>query len=113
MASNVSGPRFKPLGEQNGRWHNLELIVTPTEVTARWDGQTFVTMVDSIQGRINEMVKSHPPQLAPNRRGFAPTFAARGGLGIYVNMGFASFRALTVTPIREIDPQSAPQPREG
>ena len=93
------GPRFKPLGEWNGCWHDLELVVTPGRVTARWDGQPFSATAGEIQGRIASTYAMFPPPAGRVGKGYVPRFETRGGLGLYVLRGFASFRAVTVTPL--------------
>ena len=96
----VTGPRFKPLGQSNGRWHDLEIIVTPETVTARWDGQTFAKATPDLQKDINrDLITYPPPPGAPLRAGFLPAFRPRGGLGLFVFLGSASFRAVTVNPL--------------
>jgi serine/threonine-protein kinase len=96
----TNGPLFKPLGEYNGRWHDLEVTVTPASVTARWDGQPFSTATSGIQENINTDLTLFPPTPSgPLRPGFVPEFRARGGLGLYVWRGSASFRSVKVTPL--------------
>jgi hypothetical protein len=84
----------------NGRWHDLEVSVTPETVTARWDGQTFAKATPDIQKDINRFLTLYPlpPGVLP-RVGFLPTFEPRGGLGLFVFRGSASFRAVTVNPL--------------
>jgi hypothetical protein len=94
------GPLFKPLGENNGRWHDLELTVTPEGVAARWDGQQFSITTQDIQKNINLDLTTYPltPVGAPGR-GYLPQFRTGGGLGLYVWRGSASFRAVKLTPL--------------
>jgi serine/threonine-protein kinase len=96
----VPGPRFEPLGESNGRWHDLEVTVTPSEVTARWDGQAFSTRTETVKNGLSRFMKLSPPKPGgPVPMGFVPIYDPRGGLGLYVYRGLASFRAVTLTPL--------------
>src|SRR5262249_45222639 len=96
----ASGPRFKPRGEKSGKWDDLELVVTPEEVTARWNGQPFTVTTSDIQRKFDMDMKVFPPAPgSPVKRENIPQFDARGGLGLYVYRASASFRQVTVTPI--------------
>jgi serine/threonine-protein kinase len=92
----TGGPRFKPHGERNGLWHDLEVTVTPGRVTARWDGQAFSRTPSEIQKAVNLQLTSSPIPLAGP---FRPQFSPRGGLGLLLWKGSASFRSVTVTPL--------------
>ncbi len=101
----ANGPRFDPLGEKNGRWHDLEVIVTPASVTARWNGQSFSMATAEIQRRVDMQMKRFPPApTSPLRRGPRPKFETRGGLGLFVTGGSAAFRRVTVTPLQTPHP---------
>jgi hypothetical protein len=96
----TGGPTFKPFGQNNGLWHDLEVIVTPESVSARWNGQPFSTTPSVINHDVNRILTMYPLVLnGPLQQKFRPTFGARGGLGIYLWRGSASFRAVTVTPL--------------
>jgi serine/threonine-protein kinase len=96
----ASGPRFKIRGEENGHWYELELTVTPEGVAVRLDEQNFFVATRDIQKNLRADFGHYPPpkvgQLAP---GSFPEFRGRGGLGLYVWRGSASFRSVTVTPL--------------
>jgi serine/threonine-protein kinase len=95
----IHGPRFKPHGERSGIWHDLELTITPERVTAQWDGQPFGLATTDYRDQIHMQLKAFPPPpVAPLPKDFLPPFEARGGLGLYVYRGSASFRAVTITP---------------
>ena len=96
----AAGPRFHPLGEQNGVWHDLEITVTPEGVTARWNGQSCSISTAQLESDIATDVERSTLPAGALPRGFRPKFDARGGLGLYVRRGSASFRAVTVTPLR-------------
>jgi serine/threonine-protein kinase len=96
----IDGPPFKAVGETNVPWHHLELIVTPERVTARWDGQPFGMDAAKLRDNIHwDLTTYPPPPGARLPRGFVPPFEERGGLGLYVFRGSASFRAVTITPL--------------
>jgi serine/threonine-protein kinase len=95
----VAGPRFKPHADTASPWHVLEVTVTPTTVTARWDGQPFSLATATIQQAIDKETTPEPPPGGPLLRGLQPAFVARGGLGFYVWKGSASFRDVHVTPL--------------
>lgn len=95
----VAGPDLLQLGEGNGRWHDLEVTVTPELVSARWDGQPFEISTARIQEIIDVHLTRFPPRAeSPLARGFSAEFNPRGGLGLYIWRGSASFRAVTITP---------------
>ncbi len=91
-----AGPRFRALGEDNGRWHRLELDVTPQGVTARWNGQPWTWTAAAAEKSLDEVLKMWPESRLP--RGYRPTFGGGRGLGLYIQRGSASFRNVTVTP---------------
>jgi len=98
--ASLRGPEFKNLGEFNGVWFDLEVTVTPEEVTARWNGRPISTTPAAIQANVDDTLTtfpSHPGDLIPPA--FFPAFDPGGGLGFYIFKGSASFRAVTVTPL--------------
>jgi eukaryotic-like serine/threonine-protein kinase len=95
--SGTTGPHFKPLGTRSGVWHDLKVTVTPEIVTAQWNDEPPFSMTRS---RIEESVTralSTPLEPKPARPDFVPTFSARGGVGLYLRKGSASFRSVTIT----------------
>jgi eukaryotic-like serine/threonine-protein kinase len=110
LSAGATGPRFMPLGSKNGRWHDLEVIVTPVSVTARWDNEpSFSAAPSEIQKNVNLDLTAHPlPAAGALPRGFLPEFSARGGLGLYIWKGVASFRSFTVTPLSINPPRPSP-----
>jgi serine/threonine-protein kinase len=99
MLGGVAGPWFKPHGELNGIWHDLEVTVTPELVTASWDGQPFSTNPVKIQEDLKILPSLIRPANSPVPQEFVPRFSPRGGLGLYLWKGSASFRAASVTPL--------------
>ena len=98
--SPLRGPEFPNLGDENGIWFDLEVIVTPDEITARWNGQPIRATPAAIQANVDDILRSFPShQGDPIPPAFLPAFDPGGGLGLYISRGSASFRAVTVTPL--------------
>jgi serine/threonine-protein kinase len=96
----VDGPRFRPSGEQKNIWIDIEIIVTPERITARWNGAEFSGAVADLERRSRKALDDYPPKPGgPLPPDFRPRFDLRGGLGLYVNGGTASFRAVRVQPL--------------
>jgi serine/threonine-protein kinase len=97
----ATGPRFKPAGEERGGWHPIEVVVTPEQVAASWHGQAFSLTAGRLRDIVQEEMAAMRPVFPPGSfvQRLRPTFAPRGGLGLYVFRGSASFRAVTVTPL--------------
>jgi hypothetical protein len=96
----AAGLPFKPLGEENGTWYDLELTVTPAGVTIRVDGKTFTVSARDFETGLRQGFRDSPPtQLDPAASKSLLEFRGRGGLGLYVWRGSASFRSVTVTPL--------------
>jgi serine/threonine-protein kinase len=94
------GPAITVLGENTGQWHSLEVDVTPEAVTARWDGQPFPMPMERFRRIASRLlVYTPPPDLAGRFRQIQGEFDPRGGLGLYVRNGLASFRDVRVTPL--------------
>jgi hypothetical protein len=96
------GPHFQPAGgEGKGAWHDLALTVTPAGVTAEWDGQPFALDAAAIRQSAEQGValvqKLHPGNSFIQQ--LRPAFPVRGGFGLYLWRGSASFRSATITPL--------------
>jgi serine/threonine-protein kinase len=99
MFNGAHGPRFRPMGPEF--WHTIELVVTPEGITAQWNGQTFsITAAEIRKGLADEMQLVGPLAadlgLPP---GFVPEFRPRGGVGLVIQKGSASFRSVRITPL--------------
>jgi serine/threonine-protein kinase len=108
----VQGPKIDVLGERNTQWFHMEIVVSPAGVT--------VTQFYPVGGHTTDMLQMRLPADEINQlfalsltkagsaaqerqRDFAttaPTFVQGGGLGIVVARGSASFRKVTVTPLK-------------
>jgi serine/threonine-protein kinase len=93
---------FEPRGIDGGDWRRLSIVVTPSSVSAQWDAAVPIgelstaTVSASAQQTWNEIRRRRPDDI-PN--GISPTFAPRGGLGLFVSRGTASFRRVVVEPL--------------
>jgi serine/threonine-protein kinase len=100
------GPFFTPAREGRADWRHLEVSVTPEKVTARWaDGAVFSLGTAEQRQRAAKTLdrQRRQPQFRddPFVQRLQPDFNPRGGLGLSVLRGTASFRNVTVTPLVE------------
>jgi serine/threonine-protein kinase len=99
-----AGPRvyFKPdLGLDRG-WRRLEVEVSPEGVRGRWEGQEmklFSAASYLATSVLHRDLWLKEPGSVPFVQGFEPVFNPRGGLGLCVNWGAASFRNVVVEPL--------------
>lgn len=96
-----SGPKFEPPGEGHTDWRDLAVDVSPEGVTAEWDGQTFHLSADEIKNAIDRefaYVKEHQQRQAGVYAKLSPAYSPRGGLGLIIHRGSASFRSVMVLP---------------
>jgi serine/threonine-protein kinase len=102
MFFGAMGPHFRHLGPYNGVWHNLEVVVTPEGITARWNGQTFTLTAAEIRKQLADQMP-HKAKIMPTDlglpAGFVPEFRPRGGVGLVIDIGSASFRSVRITPL--------------
>jgi serine/threonine-protein kinase len=101
------GPGFPAGPEAEQPWRHLELTVTPERVTARWEGSPFAMTAADIQRGVDFQVADmrRRPRYRddPFVQRLQPVFDVRGGLGLFIRRGAASFRDVEVTPIKEAD----------
>jgi serine/threonine-protein kinase len=83
-------------------WRALEVEVSPEGVQGTFDGQSLEFLANSLIGkelrraRVPKGLQAYADALAVQvDRGFQP----RGALGLFVMMGIASFRSVTVEPL--------------
>jgi serine/threonine-protein kinase len=99
----AAGPRFPP-NQRPGAWHTLELTVRPGLVQAAWDRQLFDLDLPAAQytAQVADLVKDQA-RLTPQYAGLLPAppadLPSRGGLGLYVHSGTATFKEVIVTPL--------------
>jgi serine/threonine-protein kinase len=101
--SGVAGPQFQPRGVAGDTWRELELVITPEGVTGSWDGQP---MKEPLTARYTTTVFRNQRTDAVNRylgsphlANIDPEYAPRGGVGLIVFRGSASFRSAVITPL--------------
>ena len=98
------GPRdfFEPAGIGHKEWRKLAVEVTPEGVKGFWDGRamgilTAARMMGVANDYLTEVRKRQPEEsLAQD---CAVIYAPRGGLGLYVQNGTASFRRVVIEPL--------------
>jgi serine/threonine protein kinase len=99
---------FKPSGHSRkpGQWRTIRIDVSPDRVRVFWEG-AFVGQFDP-----TEVVKLDRRGLDRYRRdnpenpalvGLAPLLNLQGGLGLYLNASYASFRNVRVEPLDGAD----------
>jgi serine/threonine protein kinase len=98
VASNL----VRPSGPLETPWRTLVLDVSPEGIQGTFDGKLVGTLTKAsiVDGIRQAMKQAWPPSLgnvltAQANQGFQP----RGALGLYVEAGAASFRAVTVEPL--------------
>jgi serine/threonine-protein kinase len=83
-------------------WRRLAVEVTPEGVRGWFDGREVGQLTAdhyvAATARHRDLWQQDPAQ-EPFARGFEPVFTARGGLGLYVWQGSASFRNVAVEPL--------------
>ncbi len=97
----ASARKFPQAGEAGGHWRTLEIVVTPDGFTAAWDGLPMALAAGAVRRELADSAAavSEIPAAPPAFKALTPTFAPRGGLGLLVAWGTASFRSVTVTPL--------------
>jgi serine/threonine-protein kinase len=103
-ASLMPGLIFDPARDAR-TWRELEIVVGPDGVEGLWEGErvgllSAASIVAQIE-RWNEHWKQTRPDdpIDPPARPTPAQFDQRGGLGVYLYHGSASFRSFTVTPL--------------
>jgi serine/threonine-protein kinase len=103
----TGGAPFQPHGEEGGgAWRELEVVVTPEGVWGTWDGQP---VGDLPAARVTAVFTRHLSNALGRNPGdpfllqIDPTFTPRGGLGLLLWRGSASFCSAVVTPLVDED----------
>jgi serine/threonine-protein kinase len=100
----ASGAPFTPYGlKDDAPWHTVDVLITPDLVRARWDQRVVVELtaaeyaikLDAFLAQRREKFPHETPVLAaaPSR------FRARGGLGLLLKSGAATFREVAIVPV--------------
>ncbi len=97
----VAGPRFINAGEEKSDWHDIVVTVSPMSIRIEWDGQPFEIARDRLNKRIEEAtaIFKDAHQDNPSAEAIEPKLTLRGGLGLSLRRGSASFRDVSVTPM--------------
>jgi len=104
--ANLSGKRrkfeFEPFGKRPFPWRKLEIVVSPEQVEAFWDGtplplQTARHYTEEMETELPHLQMKHPD--IPFLEKLPTEFRTRGSLGLFVNSSSASFRAVAVQPL--------------
>ena len=96
MSAAISPPII-PAGEAAGVWRTLEVTVTPAGVECAWDNTPLSLSGDDVRQRIAWTARITVGN--PVLQNLAPAYVPRGGLGLFVSWGTASFRSATITPL--------------
>jgi serine/threonine-protein kinase len=99
----TSGAPFRAGGMGNGEWRELELLVGPGGVQGFRDGRPVGELpaadaAAALTRRLNEALLRRPAD--PLLTSLEPAFAPRGGFGLFLYRGSASFRDATLTPLK-------------
>src|SRR5687768_8674954 len=99
--SGPSGPKFPIAGEGKSSWHHLTLTVSPSKAIAEWNRQSFTINDTQIRAAVDISLDNGRKLYSTNpfMQTLEPTFDVRGGLGLYVFRGSASFCEVVITPI--------------
>jgi serine/threonine protein kinase len=85
----------RPVGAL-GPWRKIAVEVRPETIKVFWEGNCIVTTPRAILMRTARPLSARPDKPLPAN---FPRFAPHGGLGLFVSLGVASFRNVTVEPI--------------
>jgi serine/threonine protein kinase len=88
-------PARPPLGAL-GPWRSIAVQVRPEAIKVFWEGDCIATTPRAPLMVNARRLIARPNQPLPAN---SPQFAPRGGLGLYVSMGVASFRNVIVEPL--------------
>jgi hypothetical protein len=108
MLRGVTGAHFTPardLGVEQP-YRLLEIVVTPERMAGYWDGQATTPLTSTEYGNSVLGYQKHVRSYAPADESVDKiplTYNARGGLGVYVNLGSVWFKNATITPLGEAD----------
>ena len=102
------GATLDPAGEDNGRWHEVSLVVGPAGIDATWDGKPLAAPADSIRKEMAAAAVQLRSGVGPFGATPAAEYTPCGGVGLYVMRGTASFRCVMLTPMPDADVPTTP-----
>jgi hypothetical protein len=90
--------RFQPARAVGilGPWRKIDVEVRPQSVKVFWEGNLIATTPRTVLKMCARPLSARPQDPLPPD---APQFLPRGGLGLFVSLGMASFRNVTVEPL--------------
>jgi hypothetical protein len=96
------GPRIKALGPNNGRWLDVDVQVTPDEITASVGGQPIALAAADWKRKaeigLDVLKKKNGGD--PVVQALRSVYSPRGGIGLILENGTASVRNVVVTPLK-------------
>jgi serine/threonine protein kinase len=98
VANVKAGPFFAAADKPE--WHDLSVTVFPEGIRGDWDDQPAT--IDATNSEISRTIPdlvSKASARAPQAKEIKPGFAPRGGLGLFVYRGSASFSSVSLTPL--------------
>jgi serine/threonine-protein kinase len=93
-----AGPSFATTAEDESLWHELEVTISSQGIQTKWDGQPFVSAKPRIKKPISDLTEMTKKKHL-FATGILPDFVPRGGLGLYVYHGSASFCSASICPL--------------
>jgi hypothetical protein len=78
-----------------GPWRKIAVEIRPETIKVFWEGGCIATTPRRALMGAAHLIASPDQPLPPNSH----LFALRGGLGLFVSQGVASFRNVTIEPI--------------
>jgi eukaryotic-like serine/threonine-protein kinase len=104
-AVGVGKDPFLPTGQgATGRWRQVDVLVSPKQIIASWDGVPLQPVPESkLNRKFGDRLRLIQAQHSvPEDIQVAPYYEPRGGLGIYLDQGSASFRSFQLIPALEV-----------
>jgi len=102
---NEKGGLFEPAPPGRPDWRPIAVEVTPQGVRGFWGGKLFCELpADLAVERLKEHMdafRKDQPDNNPFAEVVVPKFAPRGGAGLYVYNGSASFRRVVIDPLEK------------
>ena len=99
-----AGPGFKVPEAKVPVWHDLKIDVTPEYVTGWWDGSPFSIPMWIVRRDLDRDVPFRPLHDMGPPRSVPTRVSLRGGVGLFVRHGSASFRSVKITPLGRGNP---------
>jgi hypothetical protein len=100
----VAGAAFQPRGVFADTWRELELVVTPDGVTGTWEGRPVGVLpsqkaVAHLMEQVTHQRGRYPGD--PFLLGMEPAYSPRGGVGLFLFHGSASFHSAVIETLEK------------